>query len=150
MGGLIIQALIMFDFFHMMYAPMERHDLKLFMARILLTTASFYICSPFTEHIIIYQRASDFELILLATMISLIYILAAISIIFGLFLIKNLGLGADTKRMIMWRHASLVIAYTVCNIYVLYCVAVRKSNDASEQDVVSVWYVKVLQALFYA
>ena len=87
----------------------------------------------------------------MAILISLFYVLAAISIILGLYLIKNLGLGAETKKRIMLRHVGLVLAYTVCNIYVLYCVGKREElGDESDAHIITAWYVKLMQGLFFS
>ena len=116
----------MFDFIYMMYAPMEDHRTKMKIFRGMFTVSSFFLCSHFNYEAQQISKPPDSELDYLAVLMSLFYVLAAISIVLGLFLIKNIGLGAETKKRIMLRHVGLVLAYTVCNVYVLYCVGNRE------------------------
>lgn len=97
----------------------------------------------------------DSELTLLCLVLSLFVLTALVSTIFALVLIRNLGLGAETKSKIMWRHLSIVFAFTLCNLFALYCIILIKTREgrpSGEQsaELISNKLVKLLQALFYS
>lgn len=50
------------------------------------------------------------------------YLFALLSIFSFFFLMKVLGMGEDTKRKIMYRHLSLIVAFIVCNLYLLIAI----------------------------
>lgn len=61
------------------------------------------------------------EILFIGVMFHLFLILAVVSIVVSSYLINNLGLGRETKSKILWRHIAIVVAYSTCNSYLLYC-----------------------------
>ena len=75
-----------------------------------------------------------------------------ISLIISTLLIKNLGLGKTTKNKILCQYNAFLIAYSICNIYIIYCVTalLEAAGNEDEDEVIDDWYIILLQALFYS
>ena len=69
-------------------------------------------------------------------------------------MMNMLGLGKKTKSQIVWRQISLIIAFSICNAYLIFAVIVHngcqfKGLDCFHNQLFS-WYGTILGALFYA
>lgn len=57
---------------------------------------------------------------------------------------KNLGLGKETKSKILWRHVILLIAFAVCNFFMIYVVNVKPEPGSDQPTDKDSWYVKLM------
>ena len=69
-----------------------------------------------------------------------------ICLIISTILIKNLGLGKATKNKILCQYNAFLIVYSICNIYIIFCMAalLRSAGDEDSEDkeeMISEWYI---------
>ena len=100
-----------------------------------------------------HPHAHDYstdELYILTYFLISVIIMSIIVVILSLFLMKNLGLGKDTKSKILWRHVSLLLAFSICNIFIVFIYGYQVSHSMRAEGLENKWYVKIMQAFFYS
>lgn len=112
----LIHTSILVDIVERLRAPMSICKLSIKMketmkAMLLLTVCTIVLM--YFNHTQSYSIVMHFVLIYLI----LFYIAAIFTILFSYYMMSMLGLGKETKSKIFWREVSLIIAFTVCNIY---------------------------------
>ena len=91
---------------------------------------------------------------LVLTSMLLFLVLATFTIISFIFMMNMLGLGVETKKKIMRRQMSLVLAYTICNLLpsfvrMSWYGVCHKDHDCY-QDFFYSWYGYILKWLYYS
>ena len=138
---------LMRDLILQLINPIEKTDKKIaisFSVTLLITLIFSIagICGPSLDN------KNPIVLIFYSYTITMFYASSLISIFLCLYLMGNLGMGKATKRLILFRHISVVVIYWICNLFVFYNIYLWNFDpDAQKRNE---WYVKVMQGLFFS
>ena len=127
-----------------------------------LTVTAFFIFLACLAMIVYSMLGEDWSRtsmrFFIGIMIFFFYLFALLAIFSFFFLMRVLGMGEDTKRKIMYRHLSLIVAFIVCNLYLLIAICghpecSNKTENVQEDcimEFINDWYMQMFSVLFYS
>ena len=144
--SIYINMMLMSDLIMRLISPMEKHETAKKIRLFIMVTVCLVCAIAFASDAPKLDEINSSALVFLSILLSFFYIMAFSSLIVAAYLIWNLGLGQETKSKIVWRHTGIVMAYSICNSYLLLCLFDHSDNSV---EFINRWYVKLFQALFY-
>ena len=111
--------------------------------RMIIMLCACFIASIFFATLIGDNGNFAAEIGFVAYLLSAYFILAILSLMFCMALVRSYGLGKETKNKIFWRHTLTILIYSICNIYVIICIFLPRTDDPQSAEEVSDWYIKM-------